>query len=162
MESGDIQRLKKVWIYGGGSFASELEDFLQNYGIKVIGRITRENFRSFNETGGHELYSADPGPVLIGVFNHRDDPIEIVEFLESLGITDVVSPATIVNSFQNKDFNKYYLNGDLAIQPHLREDLEFVQNKYHLENLSSLHQQVYYNNNPYQHTIHHIYVIINI
>ena len=128
MESGDIQRLKKVWIYGGGSFASELEDFLQNYGIKVIGRITRENFRSFNETGGHELYSADPGPVLIGVFNHRDDPIEIVEFLESLGITDVVSPATIVNSFQNKDFNKYYLNGDLAIQPHLREDLEFVQN----------------------------------
>jgi FkbM family methyltransferase len=128
MKSEDIRELKEVWIYGGGSFANELQDFLQNYGIRVIGRITRENFRSSDATGGRELYSANPGPVLIGVFNHRDDPMEIVEFLESQRITDIVSPATIINSFHEINFSKYYLNGDLVTHPHLIEDLDFVKN----------------------------------
>ena len=126
MNPENIQKVKRVWIYGGGGFAGELEDFLQSYGIKVIGRITREHFSSFNVIGGSELYYSDPGPVLIGVFNHKDDPIEIVEFLQNLGIMDIASPASIVNGFKNKDFSKYYLSGNLSEQPHAAEDLRFV------------------------------------
>ena len=50
-----IKELKEVWIYGGGGFAGELESFLQKRGIKVVGRVTRENFQSTETTGGHEL-----------------------------------------------------------------------------------------------------------
>lgn len=127
MKPKDIKELKEVWIYGGGDFAGELERFLQNRGVKVVGRVTRENFQSTETTGGHELYFANPHPVFVGVFNHRDDPIEIVEYLENVGITDIVSPSTIINNFGDRNFHKYYLSGELATHPHSQEDLEFVK-----------------------------------
>lgn len=126
MSPEDIRRVKKVWIYGGGGFAGELEEFLQSYGIKVIGRITRANFTTSNATGGPELYYSEPGPVFIGVFNHKDNPIEFLEFLENIGIVDIVSPASIINSFKDKQFSKYYLSGTLQDQPHAEEDLRLM------------------------------------
>jgi FkbM family methyltransferase len=126
MESKAIKELKEVWIYGGGGFAGELKSFLKKCGVKVVGRITRENFQTSETIGSHELYFANPQPVLVGVFNHRDDPVEILDYLENIGITDILSPSTIINNFGDKNFNKYYLSGELATHPHSQDDLKFV------------------------------------
>ena len=126
MQPGNAHQLKKVWVYGGGGFARELEIYLQNHEVEVVGRITRGNFTA-DKRGGSELYFANPHPVLIGVFNHRDDPVEVIDFLEGLGITDFVSPASIVNGFHDPNFSKYFLSSEISVTPHLGEDLHYIK-----------------------------------
>ncbi len=103
------QEISRVWIYGAGGFASDVKRFLTEHSIEVVGTITKDGFFTNFSKGSEELYFADNCPVVIGVFNHRDNPIDIMDFLNERGITDVISPAKLFSSFAGVNFSKYYL-----------------------------------------------------
>ena len=105
---------KKVWIYGDGEFANILREYLHKQKIEVIGTITRNYFEMGNVKGGLELYRRNSYPVFIGVFNHKDNPIEIIEYLEGINAVKIVTPAQICIDFSEIEFSKYYLSTELS------------------------------------------------
>jgi FkbM family methyltransferase len=107
-----LRDLSSVWIYGDGGFAQEVSAFLNKQSVSVIGNITRDGFSINGEMGGVELYKSNEFPVVIGVFNHKDDPIEIISALESMNIKTIISPAKLMLLSQGLNFRKYYLDSD--------------------------------------------------
>ena len=103
----------KVWIYGDGGFANILRDYLHQQNIEVIGKITKNYFELGNIRGGRDLYRDNTYPVFIGVFNHKDNPIEIIEYLEEIKAIEIVTPAQICIDFPDTEFSKYYLSTEL-------------------------------------------------
>jgi hypothetical protein len=104
---------KKAWIYGAGGFANYLCNFLNEQNIEIIGTITKNYFKLGDTTGGLELYKNNSYPVFIGVFNHKDDPVEILDYLEGIKIDEIFTPAQICINFPDTEFNKYYLSAEL-------------------------------------------------
>lgn len=119
--------LDKVWIYGDGGFAQSVRAFLSTQGTEIIGTITRDGFFKDGVHGNSSLYQLNKHPVVIGVFNHRDDPVAIVEFLEELGVDTIVTPASLMSRFKGAGFNQYYLDTDVDLAD-IRQRLEFLTN----------------------------------
>jgi FkbM family methyltransferase len=109
--------LSRVWIYGAGGFADILKSFLTSNSIEIVGTITKNGFRTSSKEGDENLYFADECPVVIGVFNHRDNPLEIIEFLSKKGINNQVSPSSFFKHFAGANFSKYYLTSQLELLP---------------------------------------------
>ena len=108
-----ILELRKVWIYGNGSFAGSIRQFLKGQGVQIIGYIDRTGFYIDEIKGDVSLYENNRFPVVIGIFNHRDNPAEVVEFLENLNVEVIVSPASLMNIFRGKGFNQYFLDTEM-------------------------------------------------
>lgn len=114
----------KVWVYGNGGFARELSHFLVNQGVEIVGYISQGRFYMNSDSGGEELYHANKHPIVIGVFNHKDDPQEIVEHLDKIGCDNYLSPGDICLLFPNSNFHKYYLDSSYLnnnIQQEMKE-----------------------------------------
>ena len=109
--------LSRVWIYGAGGFADSLKSFLTSNSIEIVGTITKNAFVTSSGEGDEYLYFADKCPVVIGVFNHRDNPVEIIEFLNQRGIDDYLSPSSFFKYFGGASFSKYYLTSELELLP---------------------------------------------
>lgn len=105
--------LSKVWIYGNGGFAQSVKEFLTTQNIQIIGNITQNGFCMDGIEGDSSLYQNNKYPVVIGVFNHRDNPVEIVEFLETLRVDVIITPALLMSQFKGMGFNQYYLDTDV-------------------------------------------------
>lgn len=133
-----LQDIDSVWIYGNGGFAQEVKAFLQNQNIEVVGHITSSGFEMGEIFGDSILYEENRAPIVIGVFNHRDDPVEILEFLEEINATKIISPAAMMNIFKDKNFSKYYLdtNVDLKRVTDYREEL--IEKLYDEESIAVL------------------------
>lgn len=116
LKNSDVN-LSKVWIYGAGGFANLISEFLLQHSIEIIGTITSSGFQTKLEKGNENLYFQNEFPVVIGVFNHRDNPTEITEFLAQKGITNYLSPSNIFKYFAGCDFSKYYLTSKLEELP---------------------------------------------
>jgi len=112
----------KAWIYGDGGFANILRDYLHKQNIEVIGIITKNYFELGNVRGGLDLYRNNSHPVFMGVFNHKDNPIEIIEYLEEIRVVKIVTPAQICIDFPDTEFSKYYLSTELR-EFHSKYDL---------------------------------------
>ena len=108
-----ILELKKVWIYGNGGFARTIRQFLKSQGVQIVGYIDRDGFYINDITGDVSLYENNKFPVVIGIFNHRDNPTEVVEFLEKLNVDMIFSPASLMNMFRGKGFNQYFLDTEM-------------------------------------------------
>ena len=107
--SGTSVNLSKVWIYGAGGFANTIKEFLFEHSIEVVGIITKSGFKTPLAQGDENLYFENKCPVVIGVFNHRDNPLDIIEFLSEKGITNCISPSNFFRYFNGLDISKYYL-----------------------------------------------------
>ena len=83
LEREDIEN---VWVYGDGGFARTVTDFLKGEGVHIVGYITKTGFQVDGVNGDRSLYDNNRLPVVIGVFNHKDDPVEIIEFLEDINV----------------------------------------------------------------------------
>jgi FkbM family methyltransferase len=103
----------KAWIYGDGGFAKLLGKFLEDQNIKIIGSITKDYFKFGDITGGLELYENNRYPVFIGVFNHKDNPLEILEYLEGINVVQIFTPSQVCLEYPAKEFEKYYLSTKL-------------------------------------------------
>lgn len=107
-----LKSIEKVWIYGNGGFAKEVCKFLKSQGIDIVGSITKLGFEYQGTIGDASLYEENKFPIIIGVFNHKDDPVEILDYLEVLAPPRIISPASFMNMFKGKHFSKYYLATD--------------------------------------------------
>jgi len=98
-------------MYGDGTFAKELTEFLGQQGVEVIGKITSTGFQIGQTKGGKELYEENQYTVFMGVFNHIDDPVEILNFLEEINVVEIITPSSAIQMFKDSNFSKYYLDG---------------------------------------------------
>ena len=115
----------KAWIYGDGGFAKFLTNFLNEQNIEIIGIITKNYFKLGDTTGGLELYRNNSYPVYIGVFNHKDNPVEILDYLEEIKVDKIFTPAHVCINFSDTEFTKYYLSTKLN-KFHSNYDLTYV------------------------------------
>jgi FkbM family methyltransferase len=100
-----------IWIYGAGGFAQRLSKDLHAQGIEVSGFV-KENISGNEIQNCHlasEVVSKDD-LIIIGVFNHLDDPLIIEDYLNSLGFKNVISPATYMLTYKESNLDTYYLS----------------------------------------------------
>jgi FkbM family methyltransferase len=115
----------KAWIYGDGGFANLLRKFLVRQNVEIVGIITKKYLKFGEITGGLELYEDNKYPVYIGVFNHKDSPLEILEYLEKINVVEIFSPAQVCLKFPETEFDKYFLSTKLN-KFHKDYDLNYV------------------------------------
>jgi len=127
----EIQKIgpgTKVWVYGNGGFAKELTTLLKNQGIQIVGFISNKRFHLDSIEGDRALYDANRFAVFIGVFNHKNDPLEIFEFLKEIGCPRIISPAETCLMFPGTNFRKYYLDSDYKNSNSQNEIIEISRN----------------------------------
>jgi FkbM family methyltransferase len=133
-----LNEINSVWIYGNGGFAQEVKAFLQNHEIEVVGHITRSGFETRDTLGDSFLHESNNLPVVIGVFNHKDDLVEILDFLEGLNFTNIITPAAMMNMFRGENFSKYYLDTNVDLSKITDYRSELIKKLYDEESISVL------------------------
>jgi FkbM family methyltransferase len=112
METNSMVKIyREVYVFGAGQFAKELSGLLKQEQVKVKALLVSSDNRSFSEEFEIKTISEvidKETPVLLGVFNHYDNPAVIRSLLYSVGFNTVISPAEIFKESRNV-FSKYYL-----------------------------------------------------
>ncbi len=125
-----LKDVKSLWIFGKGSFSVEAQDFLSGRSIQVLGVFDSQDFNKESLMAEIRNTNAITCPIVIAVFNHMDDPLDIIRDLRALGLRYFVSPAELVLSFPKEEFVKYFLTSksvgmhDLEIEGFVRSKLE--------------------------------------
>jgi len=111
------QSLSEVWLYGKGGFAKKLAEFLDRQGVNVCGFFGFEDLSDAVLVSYIQSQISSDCPVVLGVFNHVDDPKEIVADLNSVGFSSVISPAQLLLRFPECLFSQYFLSTN---PPHMQ------------------------------------------
>jgi FkbM family methyltransferase len=110
--------IKKVWIYGNGGFAKRLAEDLKCRGVQVLGFLTRLSFEASSLENDYTPVLESPHPIILGVFNHVHDPVEILEYLKIQGFKqEIYSPSQYINSCVDSAMDTYYLSADKSKRP---------------------------------------------
>jgi FkbM family methyltransferase len=123
-----IGHVKSLWIFGKGSFSAEAQDFLRGKSIQVLGVVDSQDFNDESLIAKIRNTNSITCPIVIAVFNHIDDPLDIVRDLKALGLRFFVSPAELVLSFPMERFVKYFLTSK-PVGMHDFETEDFVRSK---------------------------------
>ena len=114
-----------TYIYGAGSFAHRLKNSLISQGHSDITFLTRSDLSKAKTIGsGDSCY--------LGVFNHLDNPNEIIASLSTLGVKNVISPSQAIRELSDEDLNTYFLTSstvDYATQDEISVVLDLLHDE---------------------------------
>lgn len=117
---------ESTYIFGAGEFARKLKLLLELEGLNVEGFLCSKEKNSSTLAPGvkfvEEIEDFD-SPIVLGVFNHFDDPRVIENDLRALGFRTIISPAEVFSQISIK-FSKYYLTSEVSKLPTLDEIYE--------------------------------------
>jgi FkbM family methyltransferase len=105
------------WIYGAGGFAKRLKAALENQGLSISGLVTQKDFETNFVFNQDDIF-------YLGIFNHIDDPKEIIDFLISKGVVNLINPSEAIKKVSNQKLDTYYLSSaheNLCTQDEINE-----------------------------------------
>ena len=128
-----------TWIYGAGGFAKRLRSALENQGISISGLLTQLDFE--------QNFTVNPEDTFyLGIFNHIDNPNEIISFLNSKGVVNLVNPSEAIKKISSLELDTYFLSSapeNLCTDNEVRELLNLLSDSSSKQILTAFHDQQY-------------------
>jgi FkbM family methyltransferase len=90
------------YIYGAGGFAHRLKNTLIQNGFDDIVLFTKSDLNQ-------NQFAKTIDSCYLGVFNHLDDPNEILNSLRAFGVKHVISPSQVIAELADEELNTYFL-----------------------------------------------------
>ena len=124
-----------TWIYGAGGFAKRLRSALENQGINISGLLTQLDFE--------QNFTVNPEDTFyLGIFNHIDNPNEIISFLHSKGVVNLVNPSEAIKKVSSLELDTYFLSSapeNLCTDNEVRELLNLLSDSSSKQILTAFH-----------------------
>jgi FkbM family methyltransferase len=105
------------YIYGAGGFAHRLRNTLIKNGFDDIILLSKSDFNQNQVIKSTDCF-------YLGIFNHLDDPIEILNSLRAFGVKRVISPSEAIAELADEELNTYFLTSLADYYPTENEILE--------------------------------------